>query len=215
LDNQKHSTAKAQKQIQVMTDYLWSAEGVMNFDIELFNKLIKDDNTELISLHKIKLGKYVLKAKPYPWHAVTKYFDTDYFTDTITYMIAYALYKHSYLAQNQDGIIRPELKCPLTLRLFGVDMATTLEYQVSKGGVEFWLGQARTMGCEIEIAPGSTILAHPRGIPYGWKMKLDLNKYDPFNLLGDKKKRSALTGAEKIKLIEREKPSEEMYQSCK
>lgn len=194
-----------------MMDYLWSSKGVMNFDIDVLNKFCEEHNIEMVSLHNMKIGKYKVNARRYPYHNVVDYFGTDYFTDTITYMLAYALYKNTYLAQNEDGTIRPELKEPLVLRLFGVDMATTLEYQVSKGGVEFWLGQARTMGCEIQISPGSTILANPRGVAYGWKLKYDLSKIDPYNLLGNKK-RKFLTGSDKIDLIGKESPNEQMYQ---
>lgn len=166
-----------------MCDFLFSAEGSMNFHIGEINNLKKEYGAELISLNEIKLGKYKLDCKRFPYKRICKKFSTDYFTDTITYMIAYALDKYSVITENEWGIIRPELTTPLRLKLAGVDMCTTLEYQVSKGGVEFWVSKAHTMGAEVTITPGSTILANPRGIPYGHRRKFNTQDIDPYGVL--------------------------------
>ena len=201
--------------VLVMTDYLWSTEGVMNFDIDAMNKFAVEHNMTMWSLHDFKIGDYKLNAKRYPYKRVVDYFGTNYFTDTITYMIALALYQNTYLARGENGIVRPELKQPLKLLLFGVDMSTTLEYAVSKGGIEFWLGQARTMGVEVFVSFGSVVLAHPRGIPYGWHYKIDKNMIDPENIMGDeaRRKKKGRTGSEKIQMMIRGGVHEEMYQS--
>lgn len=168
-----------------LTDYLYSTEGMMNFDIDGVNKLAESKGTEIITMHPMKLGKHKLNAKPYPFKHILQKFNTDYFTDTITYMIAYALDKYTTIEENRNGVVRPELKEPLFLKLYGVDMVTTVEFRASKGGVEFWLGIARGMGCEIFVAKGSSILANPRGFVYGWEREYykDATQYDPLGLL--------------------------------
>ncbi len=194
-----------------MTDYLWSSEGVMNFDIVAMNKFAEENNMKMYTLHRHKIGRYKINATELNYKKIVDYFGSDYFTDTITYMIAYALYTHTVLAKNEDGVIRPELTQPLKLLLFGVDMATKIEYACSKGGIEFWLGQARAMGAEIFVAQGSVILAHPRGIPYGWKFKINKNIIDPENILGDKSRKRAPTGSERIQGLIKEGAGEELY----
>ena len=170
-----------------LTDVMFSDAGVMNFDIKGMNALIHEEKCELISMHRMTLGKYALDAKPYPFTRIKHKFGTDYFTDTITYMIAYALDQATVLTKNKTGVIRLELRYPLSLRFFGVDMATSHEYRVSKGGVEYWIGIARGLGCDILIAKGSSIMAHPRGYPYGWAPKVNVKQYDPFGLMSGKK----------------------------
>lgn len=165
-----------------MTDTLFSHEqGSLNFDIIGLNAFAEKTKCEIISLNKIKLGKHILKTKPYPYNKIVRYFRSDYFTDTICYMIAYCLYTHSYLAQSPHGVIRPELKEPLKIKFFGIDMSTTREYSQSKGGVEYWLGVGYGMGIEFENVQGSTILMHPLGVPYGkWDlMKKNVKKNAP------------------------------------
>jgi hypothetical protein len=76
-------------------------------------------------------------------------------------MIAYALYK----GYNH-------------IRMYGVDMITTKEYEREKGGVEYWVGRAEGMGCKVEISKGSAVCQTRLGIPYGFKMPVnkDLKK---------------------------------------
>jgi len=172
-----------------MTDSLFShEEGTLNFDIKAMNRFAKKYNCQMFTLNKLKLGKYEMNATQYPYKALTEYFGSEYFTDTICYMIAYALYTHSHLAINEDGVVKPDLDVPLKIRLFGIDMSTTREYQQSKGGVEFWLGIARGMGCEIENVQGSVILRSSLGVPYGkWnRLRISKKKYDPLGLMSGK-----------------------------
>ena len=192
------------------TDFLWSYEGNLNFHIADLHDFSQRYNCELITLNHMQLGKHRLKAKRYPYKQINEYFQTEYFTDTITYMIAYALYTHSYLAQNEEGIVRPEINTPLRIEFFGVDMGTNWEYLVSKGGIEFWLGMARGMGVEIVLPNLSTIMSHPRGYRYGVRPKLDIRLYDPFNIMGDKGRRT-YTGSEKIARLSAQMPNEDSY----
>lgn len=170
-----------------MGDTMFSFEtGTLNFDIDAMNKFAEKYNCEMISLNKMKLGKHVLNAKRYPYNNIIHYFGSELFTDTVCYMIAYALYTHSHHAISPHGVVRPELDCKLRLKLFGIDMVTTSEYKQSKGGVEHWLGVARGMGCEITNAPGSAIFSNPYDVPYGhWhRIKWIKKEYDPMGLIG-------------------------------
>lgn len=177
-----------------MTDSLFSHEvGTLNFDIRAMNRFAKKYNCKMFTLNKLRLGKHRMNVRYYPYKKVSEYFGTEYFTDTICYMIAYALYKHTHLAQSPNGVIRPELDRPLHLRLFGIDMSTTREFSQSKGGVEFWLGTARALGCEVTVAPGGTIMKPPCMVPYGhWnRLKITKKKYDPLGLMSGKEPTTA------------------------
>jgi len=151
-----------------LTDYLFRPTGELNFDIKAMNAMVDKYNCQLISLHRINLGKYGLKASLYPFKRIVNKFGTDYFSSTICYMLAYALdkgYKH--------------------LRLYGVDMSTSIEYYTQKAGVEFWIGMAMMKGCTVDVlrGVGSTIMVLPTGTPYGFKIKYDLEQVDPYELL--------------------------------
>lgn len=170
-----------------LTDTLFNSMGKMLFNIDDINALNNKYGTEVISMHRMKLGNHTLKAKKYPYERITKKFRNNYFTSTIGYMIAYALDQHTRLTENKHGIKIPVLTEPLRLKLYGIDMITKIEYQQQKGGVEFWLGYAISLGCEREIAEGSTIMVPPTGTPYGIEIKYDLKLIDPQNILGWRK----------------------------
>ena len=154
-----------------MTDYTWSETGTLNFHPGDINKFSKKYGTEVVSLHEHHVGKHKLEMTQYPYKKICRKFHNDYFTDTICYMIAYALDKYTDVAMSPNGVRRLELTEPLTLRFFGVDMCTTLEYYLSKCGIEFWIGQAFALGCQIDITNGSVLMMHPRGLPYGFRPK--------------------------------------------
>lgn len=67
----------------------------------------------------------------------------DYFTSSIAYMIALAVYEHNILKQ-PIGV----------LKFFGVEMSSFSEYAYQRSCMEFWLGLA--MGCGIKVAFPST-----------------------------------------------------------
>ena len=213
-----------------LTDFLFTVEGSMNFLIKELNALIPKYGCELLSMRHMTLGKDTLECKLIPYKKICDYFNLGakpYFTDTITYMIAYALYTHSELGRLPNGVVRPELTTPLRLRLFGIDMATNIEYQVSKGGVEFWLGLARGMGAEVTVAYGSAILMNPRPVPYGFRPKIDLSLIDPENILGRRQRKKKPTekdlirkkygrpGDEKIRAIMMRFPNENVYRNAR
>ena len=153
-----------------------------------FNIMHDKDHVEIINTHRCK----GLKAKVFPMKRIAKKFNTWYFSNTICYMLSYALDQATKVV---DGKLK--LKYPLKLRLFGVDMREYRadgggEYTLEKGGVEHWLGIAQGLGVEREISEGSSLLKTITKKPYGEKF-YDLKRVDPFGLLKRKKATSSDT----------------------
>ena len=112
--------------------------------------------------------RYNFKNVRFPYDRIVERFgiqDSEYFSNTICYMVAYALYK---------GYKK--------IRLYGVDLATSTEYILEKGGVEFWLGIAIGMGVKVENTKGSMVLKTPNGVPYGHKYSVNMKEVDPYDL---------------------------------
>lgn len=116
---------------------------------------------EVVSLHPLPKTKTTI----YPFEKIRRNFGTDFFADTICYMLAYAL----YLGYKE-------------IRMYGADYAE--DYKADKGGTEYWVGFARGMGCRVWIAPGSMLCHTDLGRPYGtegyeririWKESLKRN----------------------------------------
>jgi hypothetical protein len=124
------------------------AYGDKIFDWDEINSL----GIEVINTHRVKH----LKSKLYPYKTIVRYFKTEYFSNAICYMIAYALYK---------GYTH--------IRMYGIDMFYGSEYGEEKGGVEYWIGRAEGMGVHVDIGNGSylckTIDLKPYGFDYKWK----------------------------------------------
>jgi hypothetical protein len=88
----------------------------------------------------------------YPIDEVIRYFGTDYFTNTVDYAIALAIYRKF------TGI-----------GLYGVNMSNATEYAYQKPGVEFWIGQAMGRGIKVTVHGNlSTILKTRDGLLYGY-----------------------------------------------
>jgi len=91
------------------------------------------------------------RIEVYPIHQILEHFKTNFFSNAICFMLAYALYyeyERIYFA--------------------GIDMMTSSSYLFEKGGVEYWMGIAHAMGVPIintkESATGRTI----DNKLYGW-----------------------------------------------
>jgi hypothetical protein len=88
----------------------------------------------------------------YPLKEVVEYFGVDYFTNTVDYAIALAIYR---------GFTE--------IDLYGVNMAFGSEYEFEKPGVEFWIGQAMGRGIKVTVfGSESTILKTRDGLLYGY-----------------------------------------------
>jgi hypothetical protein len=88
----------------------------------------------------------------YPIKEVVSYFGVDYFTNTVDYALALAIY---------EGFTE--------IDLYGVNMAWESEYEFEKPGVEFWTGQAMGRGIKVTVfGRESTILKTRDGLLYGY-----------------------------------------------
>jgi len=73
-------------------------------------------------------------SEPFPIEECAKEFGAPYFSNTIGYMIAFAM-----------------LKGAKEIELFGVNQASSSEYFYEKAGVEYWLGMAVGRGLKVTI----------------------------------------------------------------
>jgi hypothetical protein len=111
----------------------------------------KERARESIQLAKDKGIPYI-DLKTYPIDEIIKYFGVDYFTNTVDYAIALAIYK----GFKEIGI-------------YGVSMIGGSEYAYQKPGVEFWIGQALGRGVKIKGLGGvSSILRTKCLMMYGY-----------------------------------------------
>lgn len=86
----------------------------------------------------------------YPLEDVIKEFGTRYFTNTISYMLAYGTY----------------LRVP-KINIYGVDVAFGAAYAQENRGVEYWIGRAQERGLDVCVPPTSHLLRTVSGAMYG------------------------------------------------
>lgn len=87
---------------------------------------------------------------PYPLDSILKEFNTRYFTNTISYMIAYAIYN--------------KVK---KISVYGVDVSFGAPYAQENRGVEYWMGRAEQSGIEVYCPDKSHLLRTVYGNLYG------------------------------------------------
>lgn len=85
-------------------------------------------------------------SEEFPIEECVKQFGMPFFTNTICYMIAYAL-----------------LKGAKEIELYGVNQAGSHEYTEEKGGVEYWLGVANGRGVKVSINGTNSQLMRYKG----------------------------------------------------
>ena len=91
----------------------------------------------------------------YPIKGIISLFGIDYFTSTVDYAIALAIYKRF------DEI-----------NIYGVNMINSEEYSYQKPGVEYWIGQAMGRGIKVNVfGKQSTILKTKDRKLYGYGIK--------------------------------------------
>lgn len=97
----------------------------------------------------------------YPLQDVIAQFGTDYFTSTVDYALAMALY---------EGFTE--------IDLYGVNMANHTEYAYQKPGCEFWCGMAKGMGVKVNVhGKLSTLMRTKDGKIYGYGIKQNRRVY--------------------------------------
>jgi hypothetical protein len=88
----------------------------------------------------------------YPLQEVINYFGVDYFTNTVDFALALAIY---------EGFTE--------IDLYGVNMVFGSEYEFEKAGVEYWIGQAMGRGINVHVfGDTSSILKTRDGLLYGY-----------------------------------------------
>ncbi len=135
---------------------VYDENGHKRFDWNEINGL----GIPVINIHRVR----GLKSKIFPLKRIAKKFDLDYFSDTIAYMISYALDKNTKVKEGK--LI---LRHPLKLKLYGVDMIEPDEYDKEKGGLEVWLQYAKCLGVKVEITKRSDLFKTHDGVAYGMK----------------------------------------------
>jgi hypothetical protein len=86
----------------------------------------------------------------YPIKEVMARFDTDYFSSTLDYAIALALYR------GYDEI-----------NLYGITM-TIADYSSLKCGCDFWCGYAKGLGVKVKVHGETTVMRTTDGKLYGY-----------------------------------------------
>lgn len=88
----------------------------------------------------------------YPLRDIVEYFGTDYFSNTVDYALALAIF---------EGFKE--------IDLYGVNMANGTEYAYQKPGVDFWCGMAMGKGVKVRVfGEHSTIMKTRDGKLYGY-----------------------------------------------
>jgi hypothetical protein len=96
----------------------------------------------------------------YPLKEVIDKLKVRYFTNTLSYMLALAIY---------EGWER--------IRMYGVDAPYGGIYFMEKAGLEYWIGRAQQAGIEITTAEGSDLLRTHDGLLYGERGECSIQMY--------------------------------------
>lgn len=120
------------------------------FDLHKFEK--GDDLQVSIKNEANRIGALYINLENYPIDEIKAFFKTDYFSNSIDYMIALAIYEKA-----------------TSIDLYGVNMLAGDEWAYEKPGVDYWCGQAMGRGIEINnYSPISTIMRIEGGLLYGY-----------------------------------------------
>lgn len=120
----------------------------------------------------------------YPIEGILAAFQSDYFTSTIAYLIALALWEIDAAARSEfhafvrdtpkRKMVTSDLHADLqaiygtyTIGLFGIDQTVGTEYFHEKACTEYWIGMAVSRGIEVVI-PGPSALCKQR-FRYGYE----------------------------------------------
>ena len=114
-----------------------------------------EEAKQAITRHRAKtLGIPLICLENYPLEAIMKKFDTDYFSNSIDYALAYAIYQ---------GFSE--------IDLYGVNMEVSSEYAYEKPGVDFWCGMAKGRGIKVTVyGEHSTMMKTRDGLLYGYNI---------------------------------------------
>ena len=128
-----------------MTDSLEKEVLEEEYNIE---KLIEFNGTLVLPKPFSVFDGLNIPIEIYPIDEVLNRFETRFFSNTICYMLAYALLRTKVIQESGDFMSRV-IDGYNKIWFYGIDMMTNTTYAQEKGGVEFWMGIAHTMGVEI------------------------------------------------------------------
>lgn len=94
-----------------------------------------------IPIYTFQRFKDIKSSVPFPWMDMVKAFQTKYFTNTIAWMVAFAV------TQGFEKIA-----------LYGIDMSRSEEYRDQRPSCEYFIGVARGMGIDVFIPEESSLL---------------------------------------------------------
>lgn len=105
-------------------------------------------------LYSIREYKGTRLSERYPLEEIIAFFDTDYFTSSVDYMIALAVYEGHH-----------------TINLWGVNFETQDEERADeRTGATYWIGMAEGMGTIVSIKGERSTLLKIKEL-YGFKIK--------------------------------------------
>lgn len=183
---------------------VWSVNGGFTFAPRIDKLFMTDEEVEVNAseydmVHLKKITKtLVLPAKYqkfqgtgipveiYPIDAVLARFPTRFYSNTIAYMMAYALL-HTTVSQ-EPGKPPKVVDGYHKIWLFGIDMLTNSTYIQEKGGVEYWMGVALGMGVEVRNTRESATGKTWNGKMYGYYGEMETERlkerlYAPHELI--------------------------------
>jgi len=144
-------------------EYDWQGDRIFFWD-ELGGQVKK--GVEIVALFDIKeLNERNIPFTRIYYKTLAKKFDTDYFADTIAYQIAYALHINT-TKDRKTGLLK--LKEPMRIRMYGVDMFDSDGYATERGGVEYFIAIAKTIGVDFWVHPDSRVCKTENHQPYGF-----------------------------------------------
>jgi hypothetical protein len=100
------------------------------------------------------MGILFYTCKNYPLKKMIRHFKTDYFSNTVGYMIALALY---------EGYNK--------IDIYGINHAKGKEYIREKPGVDYWCGRAEGMGVDLTVHGQGKVLKTYNNRIYGYGKK--------------------------------------------
>jgi hypothetical protein len=156
-------------------DEVWGVNNVWcGFEGKRIDKIFAFDPWEEYNIREMKKVAPIVSWRDYadikyPLEEIIEEFNSEYFTNSVTYMIAYALY-----------LKEPEI------RFYGIDAPYGSKYALDKSGVEYWLGRAIERGMKIVSPEGSNLLKTVTGEVYGGERegRIILNFSERMHLAG-------------------------------
>ena len=158
---------------------VWGVNGAYTFAKRLDKLFMTDEESEvnvawydipkIMSLEKLicvlpivykRFEGLGLNIELYPMKELQEKFHTTFFSNTIAYMLAYALF-HDYER----------------IWMYGIDMMTNTSYVQEKGGVEFWMGVALGRKVEVINTVGSATGKTWNGLMYGYYGEQELKEF--------------------------------------